>query len=147
MNTAEQIDTGEGVHLAYNCDEMVRSWVSRELDIDVGGDNFRAIGAVLDGRMIAGIVFYDYQGFMAQCSIATIDPQWCTRSVLKSVFDYAFGHLGCKRLHGACAKKNKKMRNLFDRLGFKYEGNARKAFDGEQDAMIYSMLNNECRWT
>ena len=33
-----------------------------------------------------------------------------------------------------------------ERLGFKLEGLARRAHDGETDAAVYSMLPAECRW-
>ena len=57
MNTAENIDTTEGVQLAYNCDDMVRLWVTRELGITIEGE-CKAIGAVLDGRLIGGAVYF-----------------------------------------------------------------------------------------
>ncbi len=133
--------------LAYNFDQDVHEWVSNELGVGkiVDGD-VRSIGVVRDGKLIAGIVFHGYKGFMVDASLATTDKKWCTKSVLRAFFEYPFNVLGCVRFQATCSKKNKPMRKLFEKLGFKFEGKARKAFNGKDDAMIYSMLKNECRW-
>jgi len=143
MNTELKIK--RGIEVIQGCDDLVREWVSRELGVSIVGD-VRCFGILDGGRIIGGAVLHNFKGFMVECSFATVDRRWCTRAGLRKFFDYVFNILDIKRLHAACARKNKKMRKLFNGLGFKYEGCARKAFDGRQDAMIYSMLNNECRW-
>ena len=145
MNTAENIDTTEGVQLAYNCDDMVRLWVTRELGITIEGE-CKAIGAVLNGRLIAGAVYNNYAGFMVDIHIATTDKRWCNRRVLKAVFEMAFDTLKCVRLNMMCAKNNKTMRRLASGLGFKQEGCHRKANLGKTDAISYGLLKSECRW-
>jgi hypothetical protein len=35
---------------------------------------------------------------------------------------------------------------LVEGLGFRLEGMGRKAYDGRQDAAVYSLLRHECRW-
>ena len=145
VNTAENIDTTEGVQLAYNCDDMVRLWVTRELGITIEGE-CKAIGAVLDGRLIAGAVYNNYAGFMVDIHIATTDKRWCNKRVLKAVFEMAFDTLKCVRLNMMCAKNNKTMRRLASGLGFKQEGCHRKAHLGTTDAISYGLLKSECRW-
>ena len=145
MNTAKQIETTDGVQLAYNCDDMVRQWVTRELGITIEGE-CRAIGAVLDGRLIAGAVYNNYAGFMVDIHVATIDKKWCNRRVLRAIFDMAFEHLTCERINMMCSKKNKSMRRLATGLGFKQEGTHRKAHLGTSDGISYGMLKKECRW-
>ncbi len=132
--------------LAYN-HEGIRQWVSNELGVPVApGEDVRSIGVIHDGDLVAGIVYHDYTGFMVQCSLATTDKAWCQKGVIRAMMNYPFKELGVTRFHATCAKKNKKMRKLFEGLGFKYEGCARKAFDGVQDAMIYSILRDENKW-
>jgi RimJ/RimL family protein N-acetyltransferase len=145
VNTAENIDTTGGVELAYNCDDMVRLWVTRELGITIEGE-CKAIGAVLNGRLIAGAVYNNYAGFMVDIHIATTDKRWCNRRVLKAVFEMAFDTLKCVRLNMMCAKNNKTMRRLASGLGFKQEGCHRKANLGKTDAISYGLLKSECRW-
>lgn len=133
--------------LDYTHDDEIRQWVATELGIPVApGESVRSIGVVFDDKLIAGIVYHDYTGFMVQCSMATTDKHWCQKGVVKAFMNYPFENLGVTRFHATCARKNKKMRKLFEQLGFKYEGCARKAYDGVQDAMIYSILRDESRW-
>jgi RimJ/RimL family protein N-acetyltransferase len=145
MNTAKQIEPTDGIQLAYDCDDMVRQWVARELGITIEGE-CRAIGGVLDGRLIAGAVYNNYAGFMVDVHVATTDKRWCNKRVLRSVFDMAFTHLKCERVNMMCSKKNKTMRRLALGLGFKQEGTHRKAHLGTIDAISYGMLKSECRW-
>lgn len=145
MQAEKQIEELEGVQLAYNCDDMVRLWVSRELGISLEGE-CRAIGAVLDGRLIAGAVFNNYAGFMVDIHIATTDKKWCNRRVLKAVFEMAFNHLNCMRVNMMCGKNNKAMRKLALRLGFKQEGTHKMAHLGTTDAISYGLLKQNTRW-
>ena len=125
----------------------IRDWVSGVIGIDkVGGEHFTSIGIVNNGTLVGGAVYHDYHGYMVDISLATTDKRWCTRKVLRSLFAYPFKQLGVTRLGVTCSKKNKDIRRLMDKLGFKLEGCARMAFDGKNDAMVYSMINTECRW-
>jgi len=129
---------------------MIREWISKELGQPVP-ENCRCLGVMKDDddgnpELIAGIAFHDFKGFMVDGSLASSDPAWLQKGTLQAFMGYPFERLGVTRFHSTCAKSNKKMRRLFERLGFKYEGCARKAFDGEQDAMIYSLLRDENKW-
>jgi len=135
----------KGVYVAHGCDDMVRLWVSRELGMEIQGA-VKCMGIMRGEQLVGGVVLHNYKGHMVECTFATINNRWCTRDGLKQFFDYIFNQLGCVRVHGLCARKNKKMRKLFTGLGFKYEGCHKKAFDGVRDAMSYAMLKNECRW-
>ncbi len=127
-------------------DEQVRKWVQNELGEPISGDA-RALGLVHDDELIAGIVYHNYKGFMVECSLATTSRKWCQKDVIRAFMSYPFEELGCIRFHATCRKSNKKMRKLFEGLGFKYEGCARQAYDGTEDAMIYSILKDENKWT
>jgi len=125
----------------------IRDWVSGQIGIGkIGGDYFSSIGIIKEGELVGGAIYHDFHGHMIDISLATTDKRWCTRKVLRALFAYPFEKLGVIRLGVTCSKKNKNIRNLMKKLGFKQEGCARKAFDGKNDAMVYSMLNTECRW-
>lgn len=134
------------VYLAYGYDQYIRQWVSNELGYAVGGDNYRAIGILHNDRVIGGCVYHDYKGYMVEGSLATTDKRWCSRKVLKALFDFAFNELGCERFHAVCSKKNKQMRDIFVRLGFKQEGSHPKAHIDGSDAISYGMLKDQCKW-
>ena len=132
-------------------EEAVTAFVADALDIhpeDFGA--CAACGVILDDELIAGVVYSDYrplkQGASMQASIASVSPRWATRKVLRSLFAYPFTQMEVSRLWAYTARKNKKARDLLDRLGFKYEGMARRGYDGRQDAATFGMLPHECRW-
>ncbi len=80
-----------------------------------------------------------------EVSFAFDSPLWATNYVLGAVCRYPFDQLGCIRVTAICAKKNKRSRQMVERIGFKLEGVARKAF-GKDDACIYGLLRPECRF-
>ena len=145
MSALEEAHQGTLVVRGY--DEMVRAWVSRELGMEVGDNSYRAFGILRDGVMVGGIVYHNYRGFMVEISFATNDPRWCTKPVIKELLGYPFNELNCERAHVSVSKKNHKVRDFLKRLGFKQEGCHRKAFDGVNDAVSYSLLKDENRWS
>ena len=72
--------------------------------------------------------------------MAIDDVECVTRRTLRYIFEYPFKQLGVSRLQAVTATTNHRCREFIERLGFKLEGFARKAHDGEQDAAVYSML-------
>jgi RimJ/RimL family protein N-acetyltransferase len=110
----------------------------------------QAIGVAADGRMLAVVIYGGMQkmphGHSIEVSIAADGPEWCRRGVLRALFHYPFAQLGCVRMHARIGRKNKRARKLIEGLGFRLEGMGRKAYDGRQDAAVYSMLKHECRW-
>ena len=131
-------------------DPFVAAWVARQLEAEDGFGPCAAIGVVLDGSLIAGVVYHDYRkmarGATMQASIATTTPRWATRRTLRDIFSYPFVQMQVARLWVCVGRKNRRSRSMVERLGFKMEGVARRAHDGAMDAMIYSMLPFECRW-
>ena len=101
-------------------------------------------------QIIAAVLYNSYRpaphGGSIQGSIASDSPRWATRAVLGSMFAYPFLQLGCSRFWLEIAKPNKRARRFVERLGFVYEGCARRAWDGKIDSCVYAMLPSECRW-
>lgn len=133
----------------WGIDEIVARWVAEQLDIPSFGPS-TALGVTLQGDLVAGVVFNNYHpyptGSTIEASIAAANPQWATRAVLRDFFSYPFIQMGVSRLGVSCRKSNKHARKFVTRLGFKMEGVARRLWDGQTDAVVYSMLPEECRW-
>ena len=134
-----------GKQIVVGFDEQIKQWVQNETGMGIDGD-VRCMGVVRDDKLIAGIVYHNYKGFMVEATLVTTDRRWIGKDVIKAFMAYPFETLGCERFWATTNRKNKKMRKLFEGLGFKYEGCARKAFDGNEDAMIYSILKDENKW-
>lgn len=137
--------------------EELKEWITAHLNAPAGTFNNSICIGIAEGggtpsdRMIGAVAYHNGKEFhngrlICEASIATTSPKWATRGVLRAVFGYPFLNLGVVCLRTTCDRKRKKIRKFNERLGFKYEGIARKLFDGERDAAVYSMLPHECKW-
>ena len=105
-----------------------------------------SIGVFQDNELACGVVYNCYQNHSIAATIACRNKSWATKRVLAELFAYPFLYLGVTRLWVQANRKNRKSRKLAEQMGFVYEGMARKAWDGINDAAIYGMLANECKW-
>jgi RimJ/RimL family protein N-acetyltransferase len=134
-------------------EKNVVPWVERQLGLPAGFYvSAIAIGVVLGDRPVAGVLFVNYvrhreTGLVTvEVVIASAHPRWGTRAVLRFLFRYAFVHLKAARLQSIAPRKDKRARKLNERVGFKMEGVGRRALNGKDDVVVYSMLPKECRW-
>jgi RimJ/RimL family protein N-acetyltransferase len=125
-------------------------WAQQRMPHRVEWGPARAIGVATGGKLLAAIIYSRMEtmphGNMLEVSIAADSPDWCRRGVLRALFHYPFIQLNCVRMHARIGRKNKRARRLIEGLGFRLEGMGRKAYDGRQDAAVYSLLRHECRW-
>lgn len=135
----------QSVNLLYRHDEEIAEWVRLQLGMETGFGPSSAIGAVRDGKLIAGVVYFCYRHPNIEMAIAAISPKWATKTTLKAFFDYPFNELKCNRVTVLVDSDNKEVRRFDERLGFVREGTLREA-NPNGDAEIYGMLKNECRW-
>src|SRR5262245_45794654 len=109
-------------------------------------DKFVALGVVRQNRLVGGIVYHNFRGCDVEVVSAFDDARWALPGTLRALFAYPFETLKCVRITAIVARGNKRARRLCEGLGFRFEGVARRAIDGKQDAIIYGMLRQECRW-
>jgi hypothetical protein len=108
---------------------------------------FQALAVLNDeGQFCAGVVISEYRGHDCQISCATETSVAWRPNVIKTVFEYIFYQLGCVRCTSITKKTNKRTRTFLEGLGFKLEGRLRRGFDGTQDALLYGLLVEECRY-
>lgn len=105
--------------------------------------NFTTIGSVVNGRLVAGVVYNNFSGAGCCAHIGSVGKHWLTREFLYAIFDYPFNQLQLRRITVLTARRNKKARKFVDRLGFKYEGCVRHALP-DDDWIMYGMLREEC---
>lgn len=104
--------------------------------------------AILNDKndFVAGVVISDYRGHDCQISCAAETSAAWRPHIMRAVFGYIFGQLGCVRVTAATRKQNKAARGFLKALGFELEGNVRLGYDGTKDALIYGLLASECRY-
>lgn len=135
--------------LLYGADITVRDWVSFQLykSPDKYDDNCSAIGIIKNNKLIAGVVYSDYQPTISiDMSIASVDKTWCNRHNLKALFKYPFIDLSVKRVQALCSANEGKTMKFLEKLGFTQEGLHREAHYAGGDTASFGMLKSECRW-
>jgi hypothetical protein len=126
-------------------DAFVAAWV-HSLVPQAGTVNVAALGVVRRGRLVAGCVYQNFRTIDIDVVMAADSPSWALPDTLRALFGYPFLQLGVVRLTAIIGRANKRSRRLAEGLGFRLEGRARRALDGREDAMIYGMLREECRF-
>lgn len=108
-------------------------------------DNFTAIGLEDDDKLVAGVVYSDYNGSNITAGIAGEGRNWMTREFLWFMFYYPFIQAGAKRITACVEQTNIVSQQFVEKLGFELEF-AMKDAGKTGDLLIYRMLRKDCRY-
>lgn len=120
-------------------DGEVANWAATKLNQPITPP-YRAIGFAADGELVGATIFNDFNG--SNIEITIYGPGCMTREAIRFCFDYAFRQQGVKRITARTRRDNVEMRKLFPRLGFIYEGTAKRYFgpDKGDDALLFALF-------
>lgn len=108
--------------LVLNDKERVGRFVASipPFDGSRGWGEFAAIGYELDGNLIGGSIFnnWDPKAGVIEISTATTDPRWLSRKSILAMFQFPFNQLGCQMVVLRVAETNERMRSIAKRFGF-----------------------------
>ena len=132
--------------LLVHDDQRVAEWVRERIPHirETGFGPCSAFGVLQDGMLVGGVVFNNYRKFDIHMSAALDAP--LTRQSLRTLCEYVFGQLNVRRVTSITGKKNRKARKALQVIGFTLEGTARHALDGVQDACVYGLIREHCKW-
>jgi RimJ/RimL family protein N-acetyltransferase len=132
-------------------DKEVAAWVASKIPFasNLHEKPCTAIGIAQDNDLVGGVVFnnfihYDDKTSNIEMHVAGVG-NWLSRGALYAFFSYPFNQLGCNLVIGAVPKKAKHTRKFDEKIGFKLRGVLPGFFPGD-DACMYTMNRNECRW-
>jgi RimJ/RimL family protein N-acetyltransferase len=104
------------------------------------------IGLEEDGKLIAGVVYNEYNHVNINMHVASLgNKRWMTREYLWMCFDYPFNQLKVKRITAFIEDENKDAIRFDEHLGFKYEARMKDAYVNG-DILIYVMRQEDCRF-
>ena len=98
------------------------------------------------GVIISNLRHHNGKAIDCEISCATETSIAWHPDVCKAVFGYIFGQLNCTRCTSITKKNNTKSRSFLEALNFVLEGNVRRGYDGEKDALIYGLLAEDCQF-
>ena len=107
--------------------------------------NFVAVGLEDDGKLIAGVVYSDFNGSNITAGIAGIGKQWLTRGFLHFIFYYPFCQAGASRITACVETNNLQSQRFVEKLGFELEFSMKRA-GRFGDLLIYRMFREDCRY-
>lgn len=116
------------------------------LRLDIGMYQAFAFVDQVTGDFVGGCVISNYRRTDCEISCAAENSMAFRRHVMQAVFQYIFHTLGCVRCTSITTKGNKRARAFLEALGFELEGNLRRGYDGERDALLYGLLREDCRY-
>jgi len=103
------------------------------------------LGVKIEDKVIAGIIYSSLrEGRDVWLTIFSNDKRWCNKRILNAIFKVAFDFFKCRRVSVRVDACNTKSRRLVEGLGFQKEGVLRAFEDNGHNALIYSMLKDEC---
>ncbi len=123
--------------LIFDNKERVGAWVAEEVGQRASWGSFYAMGAEVDGKLVSGVVFNNFNECNATAHIAVSKPSRLLLELLDhAVIQYAFGSCGLKRLTGLVAEDNSKAIKLDKHIGFVEEGVMAQAGPEGQDVKV-----------
>lgn len=123
--------------------EALYEWLNDRIGL-ARTEDFRAIGRIKDGKLVAVAGFTGYNGASIQMHMA-VEGGHMSRLHLKEAFRYAFETCGCEVVFGMVPSGNERALEIDLRLGFKEVANIAGAHpDGSLHILM--MRREDCRW-
>ena len=137
-----RVSTWLGWHLIVT-GPVVGNWVAARVNGQYFEAASQAIGIEKDGKIIAGVIYENWNQVSIWCHIA-IEGR-LTRKFLWTIFDYPFKQMGAAKIIVPVSSKNEKSLRLVGNMGFVEEARIKDARpDGD---MVFLVMDREnCRF-
>jgi RimJ/RimL family protein N-acetyltransferase len=122
--------------LIFDDKERVGAWVAKEVEQRCTWGSFYAMGAEVNGKLVSGIVFNNFNECNATAHIAVSKPSKLFLELLDHAVLYAFESCGLKRVTGLVEADNSKALKLDKHIGFIEEGVMEQAGSEGQDMKV-----------
>jgi|TARA_B110000977_G_scaffold1268_1_gene1811 RimJ/RimL family protein N-acetyltransferase len=122
--------------LIFDDKERVGAWVADKVTQSCTWGSFYAMGAEVDGQIVSGVVFNNFNECNATGHIALSKPNKLFLELLDHAFTYAFEACGLRRLTVLVESDNSKSLKFVKRIGFLEEGAMKQAGSAGQDMIV-----------
>ena len=141
------------MHLLFDRSTEVARFISERAPhagADVPDGEYVGIGVGRGGKLVAGVLFYDWHPDAGhiEIAIAADTPSWAARGRLRSILLYAFNQLHVRRIGATIPAWNERCLNFAYGMGFKKEGVRRDYYPHDGDAVLLGMTRGDFaeRW-
>lgn len=124
--------------------QRIEAFVLEKIGHGTKTDNFTAIGLESCGKIVAGVVYRDFNGNNIYAGVAG-EGNWLTREFLWFGFYYPFIQAGASRITVCVEANNLRSQRLVEKVGFEFEFSMKRA--GKfGDLLVYRMFREDCRY-
>ena len=138
----------ESCKMAWEKQGEITKWVCQHLNFknwDIGPHY--TLGFFVGNKLIGGLIYHEIRPNRdLWWTIYTTDKRWCTKAVLKYIFEAAFNYWNVERISLLVNTDNYSCIKLVEGLGFKREGLIRRFRDDGSDCYFYGLLKSENKW-
>ena len=129
-------------------DVTIANWIADKIPYTDRIDQARCIAFrhKQTKKIVYGGAFNEHRGRDIQYHAACTDPKVLTKGRIELLFWYGFMVFNTARISCVVAKSNKRSQKVVEGLGWKREGLIREFYAADDDAILYGMLRNECKW-
>ncbi len=120
----------------------VIDWVAKRA-LCYASDDARGIGLSRNGKIIAGVIYTDFNG--RNVNVHQAVEGMLSREYLRTIFDYPFNQLKVERVTGIIPEGYSKARRLTEHFGFELETTLQDAHPSG-DLLVYVIRKKDCRW-
>ena len=131
--------------LVFNEHDRIAQWVSEKVGYRICPP-YVAIGATKDGASLCGgAVFNHWNGANIEITLASDGA--LTRGTIRAIYNYVFVQSKATRVSAHTRRSNKVMRKMFPRLGFTFEGVAKRFYgpDRSDDGFVFVLFPDNAR--
>lgn len=128
----------------YGEDEKVGNWIIDKIDDmhQLDFDKCVTIGVVSGDKLIAGVVYHDYQKCYGtiQLSMAAVSPMWAKGVIIHELLRYPFEQLNCYKIMISIRLGNIKALKTVKHIGFVQEAILSHVYGKNRHAAILQFL-------
>lgn len=107
-----------------------------------GQPMFQTLGFSREGDILCVFIAYQFARPNIFMSFASKSPRWASKENIRALGVWVFDDLNCDRMTTLTQKKNRRSRKFQEGVGFKHEGNLRKASD-DGDIIVYGLTKHD----
>jgi RimJ/RimL family protein N-acetyltransferase len=109
----------------YNSPVVISKWVSDHIPHCHGRtfDHAKAIGVMDDDRLIAGIVYHNWEpeaGIIEISTAALPGSGWYTRETMARMYQYPFQDISCQMVVGRVRAENESLLRIMATIGYTF---------------------------
>ena len=126
-------------------DEDAARYVAEKTGVVVDMKVHRALGAYVDGQLVGGVLFTDFNGHSCAIHQAGEHPRWASKELLWSLYYFVFDALWCRVAFAYVASTNERALQITKKMGFEECATIPGVY-ADGDLIVLRMFKHQCKY-